>query len=179
MTGSTLARRRTGWDVLLGILLILGGLVVLGNVALATAVSILIIGWTALISGLVLFVGAFFRIKTGGFWSAALGGAVLAVLGVFLLRNPVAGAASLTLLAGSLFAVAGITRLFASAQHPEGRAILIISGVISLLLGLWVLFNLSAATLTLIGILLGVQILVEGITLLLAGRVRPDGGSGS
>lgn len=179
MADTTLARRRTGWDVVLGILLIIGGLFVLGNVVLATAVSVVIIGWTALISGVVLLVGAFFRIKSGGFWSAALGGAVLAVLGLFLLRNPVAAAATLTLLAGSLFTVAGITRLLASAQHTEARVLLIISGVISLLLGLWVLFNLSVASLTLIGILLGVQILVEGTTLLLAGRLHSVAGSGS
>jgi uncharacterized membrane protein HdeD (DUF308 family) len=166
-------RRRTGWDVLLGILLVLAGFYVLGNAVLATAVSVLLLGWVALLSGVVLLVGAFFRIRSGGFWSAALGGGVLAVLGLFILRNPVVGAVTLTLLAGSLFLVAGLTRLIAAAQSPEARGLLIVSGIISVLLGLFVLFNLASATLTLLGVLLGIQTVVEGLTLLIAGRLRP------
>lgn len=166
-------RRRTGWDVLLGILLVLAGFYVLGNVVLATALSVLLLGWIALVSGVVLLVGAFFRIRSGGFWSSALGGGVLAVLGLFILRNPVVGAVTLTLLAGSLFLVAGLTRLIAAAQSPEARGLLIVSGIVSVVLGLFVLFNLASATLTLLGVLLGIQTVVEGLTLLVAGRLRP------
>jgi hypothetical protein len=85
-------RRRTVWDVVLGILLILAGFFVLGNVVFATALSVLLLGWIALGSGVVLLIQAFFRIRSGEFWFAALGGAVLAVLGLFILRHPVVGA---------------------------------------------------------------------------------------
>jgi membrane protein HdeD len=166
-------RRRTGWDMVLGVLLLIGGLVVLGNVVLATAISVFLLGWMALVSGVVLLIGAFFKIKSGGFWSAALGGVVLGVLGLFILRNPVVGALTLTLLAGSLFLVAGLTRIFTAGQFGEMRWLLIISGVISAGLGLFVLFNLATATLTLLGVLLGVQVILEGLTLLVVGRVRP------
>jgi uncharacterized membrane protein HdeD (DUF308 family) len=153
-------------------LLILGGIAILGNAVLATMFSVLLIGWTTLISGVVLAVGAFFKFKSGGFWSAALSGAVLAVLGLFILRNPLIGALSLTLLAGALFLVTGVTRIVVSSHFPEVRGALIVSGIVSLALGMFVLFNLVEATLTLLGVLLGVQILVEGVTLLVAGRVR-------
>jgi uncharacterized membrane protein HdeD (DUF308 family) len=168
-----LERRRTGWDIILGALLVIVGLIVLGNAALATAVSVYFLGWLALISGVVLFVASLFRIKSGGFWSVALGGAVLAVLGLFILRNPLVGAATLTLLAGSLFLVSGLVRVLVSFQLPSMRWPLIVSGLASMVLGLIVLLNLASATLALLGILLGIQTLLEGLTVMIFGRWRP------
>jgi uncharacterized membrane protein HdeD (DUF308 family) len=165
-------RRRTGWDVVVGVLLIIAGVFVLGDVAIATAISVLLLGWVAFFSGVGMLVGALVRIRTGGAWSAALGGGILAVLGLFILRNPAIGALALTLLAGSLFLAAGVTRIFVSGHFGRGRWIMIVSGLISVSLGLFVLLNLITATLTLLGILLGVQVLIEGMTLLVAGRVR-------
>ncbi len=171
-TGS-LVVRRTPWDVILGILIIIAGFVLLGNVVFATAISVLFLGWTALISGVALVVGAFFRLKSGGFLSAVLGGAILAVLGLFMLRNPIVGAIALTLMAGSLFLASGLTRVIMAIQSRESRWLLVISGVISIGLGLWVFFNIGTATLTLLGTLLGIQTLLEGLTLIAVGRLRP------
>lgn len=168
-----LARTRTGWDIVLGALLVIAGLIILGNAVLATTVSVYFLGWLALISGIVLFVGSLFRIKAGGFGSIALGGAILAVLGLFILRNPEVGAATLTLLAGSLFFVSGLVRVLLSFQLPEVRWLLIVSGLASIVLGLIVLLNLASATLALLGILLGVQALLEGLTVMIFGRWRP------
>lgn len=166
-------RRRTGWDIVIGVLLVLGGIWLLGNVVLATALSVLVLGWTVLIGGVVQLIGALARARSGGFWSAALGGAVLAVLGLFILRNPAVGALSLTLLAGSMFLVTGLTRVFAATRTDEARSLLVVSGLISLGLGLFVLLNLATATLTLLGVLVGVQTVLEGVTLLVAGRLLP------
>jgi uncharacterized membrane protein HdeD (DUF308 family) len=172
MSQVVLERRRTGWDIVFGIILVLAGLVILGNAVVATAVSVLFLGWMALISGVVLFIASFFRIKSGGFWSAALGGALLTVLGLFTLRNTGAAVVTLTLLTGALFFAGGLARIFAAPQFPEARWIFVVSGIFSVVLGLIVLFNLAAASLTLLGILLGVQTLIEGFTLMIVGRVR-------
>jgi uncharacterized membrane protein HdeD (DUF308 family) len=169
---TTSERRRTAGDVVLGVLLLLAGLFVLGNAVLATKASIVLLGWIAVCAGLALFLGAFFRIGSGRFWSAALGGALLVVLGVFTLRNPAIGAATLTLLAGSLFLAGGLVRIVFAFQMSEARWLLLVSGIISVLLGLYVLFNLGTASLALLGVLIGIQILVEGLTMLVAGRVR-------
>ncbi|MGN8245902.1 HdeD family acid-resistance protein [Cellulomonas soli] len=172
MTLPVLERRRTGWDVILGILIVIAGFVVLGDVIVATKVSVLLLAWTSLFSGIVLLVGSLFRIRSGGAWSAAIGGAVLSVLGVFMLRNPVIGAVTLTLLAGALFLAGGLARLVAAFQSPTHKVILTISGIISIALGVYVLINPAAATLVLLGVLLGVQILIEGLTLITLGRLR-------
>jgi len=173
-TGVAVQRRRTGWDVAMGILVIIAGLVVLGNVVIATTVSVLFIGWTAIIGGVVALVGAFMRIGKGGFWPIALGGALLLALGLLLVRRPEVGALTLTLIAGALFLVGGITRIVAAVEQPGDRAMLLFSGIVSTLLGLIVFFNIWEATLTLLGILLGIQALTEGITLLLFGRLHVD-----
>ena len=169
-TNPVAIQRRTGWDIALGIVLLLAGFVVLGDVGVATAVSVYFIGWMALFGGAVAFVASFFRIGKGGFWPMLLGGGAIAVLGLMVLRNPLIGAAALTLVAGSLFFAAGLTRIVAAFQEPEHRWLLLIGGAIGVILGLWVLLHLTAASFALLGVLLGVQMLVEGITIITVGR---------
>jgi uncharacterized membrane protein HdeD (DUF308 family) len=65
--------------------------------------------------------------------------------------------------------------LFAATQAPADLALLIVVGCLSVLLGLVVLFNLRLAVPSLLGLLLGIQILLEGVTLLVPGRLRPRG----
>jgi membrane protein HdeD len=170
---TTLERRRTGVDIAVGALLLVAGVILLGNVVFATVVSVLLIGWTAVISGVVLVIGTLLRLRSGASWTVALGGVVLAVLGLFILRNSAIGALTLTLLAGSAFLTTGLVRVFGASVVPGARALLVVSGLISAGLGLWVLLNLTTATLTLLGTLLALQTLLEGVTLIAVGRVRP------
>lgn len=172
MSQVTIERRRNGADVAIGILFFFAGLYVLGNVVLATAITALFIGWFALLSGLVELIGAFFKIRSGQFWSNALGGAVLAVLGLFVLRNPGIAVLTMTLLAGALFLSTGLTRIFMAAQVPSGRWAFLLSGFLSVALGLVVLLNLAQASFGLLGVLLGTQTLVEGLTMIFVGRLR-------
>jgi membrane protein HdeD len=172
MTQPTVERRRTGIDLLVGVLLILGALFLLGNVVLATALSVRVLGWTALVGGAVLLVRALVGARAGTSWPSALGGVVLAVLGLFVLRNPAIGALTLTLLTGSLLLTVGLSRIF-SPGTTDGRSLQLLSGLVSAALGLFVLLNLTTATLTLLGILVAVQTLLEGATLVVAGRLRP------
>jgi len=177
MSTVTVERRRTGWDVVLGILLVLAALIILGDVAFATVVSVLVLGWTSLLAGLLMLAGAILRIRAGGGWSIALGGAVLTVLGLFMLRNLTFTAMTLTVLAGALFLSGGLARVVSAVQSGRHRVLLMVSGLVSVVLGLYVLFNPAGATLSLLGILLGIQVLVEGLTLILLGRVRVAGGT--
>jgi len=172
MSQVTIERRRSGIDVVIGILLVLAGVYILGNALWFTALTVLFIGWFALVSGVLELVGSFFKIKSGNFWSHALGGAVLTVFGVFAVRNPLETAVSLTIIAAALFLSTGLLRIFMASQAPGARWAFILSGLVSVALGIIVLANPLAATLQLLGILLGVQTLVEGLTIILVGRLR-------
>ncbi|MGH3334043.1 MAG: DUF308 domain-containing protein [Nocardioidaceae bacterium] len=70
MSTPRLEMRRTGWDIALGALLVVAGLVILGNAAFATQVSVLFIGWMLVIYGVIALAAALFLIGKGGFWSA-------------------------------------------------------------------------------------------------------------
>jgi uncharacterized membrane protein HdeD (DUF308 family) len=146
--------------------------VILGNAVVATAVSVLFLGWFALIGGIIGLVAGLFRIGKGGFWPAIISGALLLVLGIVILRNPEASAVTLTLLAGTLFLMGGVLRIIAAFQIDQNRWIMVFSGLVSLFLGGMVVFNLFEATFVLLGVLIGVQALVDGITLLILGRWR-------
>lgn len=172
MSELRLERRRTGWDVVLGILLAVAGLVILGHTVLATAVSVFFIGWVAFAMGVVTLIASLFRIRSGGFWTAAIGGGLLTVIGLFFLRNPAVAALTLTMVMGSLFFASGLTRVVLAFHDAEHRWALLLGGAASLVLGFLVLFNLVAATFTLLGVLLGVDVLMEGLALMLDGRLR-------
>jgi uncharacterized membrane protein HdeD (DUF308 family) len=161
---------RTGWDWVLGGLLVVVGIVLLFHAVIATAVSVLFIGWLTFVAGIVTLVMALFSIGKEGFWTALLGGGLLGVLGFVMLRNPGAAALTLTLIAGALFLATGIARLAAAVQFSEARVPLVISGGISTLLGLLVLFNLVEATFTLLGVILAVEAISEGVAIMVAGR---------
>ena len=172
MTDFVVERRRTGWDIVFGILLIIGGLIILGNTVLATLASVLFIAWITLVSGLIAVIAALFRIGRPGFWAAALAGGLLTVLGLALVRNPGVAIVTLTLLAGMVFLASGISHIVGAFQHPEARWPLLLSGLVSAIFGLIILFNLFTASLTLLGVFLGVQVLMDGVVLALTGRIR-------
>ena len=172
MADIDLARKRTVTDVILGVLLVVVGLVILGDVVIATVVTVRFLGWITLIGGIVEFIGAFARMRAGHFWSTALGGALLVVLGLLILRNTAAAALALTVASGALFLVSGLVRVAVSFSVPARRWVLLFGGLVSVVLGLIVLFNIVPATFTLLGTLVGVQALIEGITLVLLGRLR-------
>lgn len=172
MTSLVVEQRKTGWDVILGVLLVIAGFIVLGDTVLATVVSVLLLGWLTLVSGILALAAALFRIGRPGFWSAALSGGLLTVLGLMILRNVGVAALTLTLIAGALFLVSGVTRLVVAVENHAHRWVLLLGGLVSTALGLIVLFNIVAATYTLLGILLGVQLLVDGLMIMLIGRAH-------
>lgn len=172
-------RRRTWWTVALGILLVVVGIAVLSHVVLATAVSVFFLGWLAVFGGVAALVGSLFRIGKGGFWGTALSGALILVIGVVMLRNPAATAATLTLIAGSLFLMGGIARLFAAGSAPEHRGLLIFGGIVGTALGAIVIFNLFEASFVLLGTLLGIEAIVDGLAIAFLGwpSVRATSGT--
>lgn len=172
MSMPRMAMRRTGWDIALGALLVVTGLVILGDAAFATEVSVLFIGWMLVIYGFIALAAAWLLIGKGGFWSATVSGALMVVLGLLFLRHTGAAALTLTLLAGVIFLSAGIMRLMAAFHDPLMRVPLLLSGVASTFLGLIVLLDLFDATYVLLGTLLGVYAIVDGITMMAIGRWR-------
>lgn len=167
-----LERQRSGWDLLFGGLSVVAGVIVLSHVALASVISVLFTGWMLLVGGVVLAVGAVVNWSDHARrWNLAYG-ALIGVLGFAFVRNPGIGLLALTLLAGSLLLVGGVLRVVLAFQPGMPRAVLLLSGGITLLLAVLILSGFPASALWFLGTVLGVQLVIDGVTTLLIGRVR-------
>lgn len=170
---SSFERRRTGWDIALGILSVLAGIFALGHVALAGAISVLVLGWTILLGGVVLAISAIVGWKEPGRRWDLVFSALLVLLGLGFVRNPGVGLLTLTLLAGSLLLVGGIVRIVAAFQPGAPRGLSLLSGAVTLLLGFMVLNQWPVSALWFLGTVLGIELILDGITTAISGRPRP------
>jgi uncharacterized membrane protein HdeD (DUF308 family) len=162
--------RSWGWFVALGLLLIvLGVICVLGEVA-TTVISVLVLGWLLLLSGIVALVHAFQTRTWNGFFLYLLSAVLRGLTGFLLVRYPLAGAFSLTLLLATLFIVGGVFRLVGalSLRFPMWGWTAF-SGAIALLLGVMLLAQLPASSLWFLGLAVGIDLIFEGSGLIALG----------
>jgi uncharacterized membrane protein HdeD (DUF308 family) len=173
-TALSVSRKRTGWDIVFGLLSVVAGVVVLGHVAIASLISVLFLGWTLLLGGIVLVVAALAMWKQATHrWDLAAG-VLFLLLGFSFIRNPGVGLLTLTLLAGSLLLLGGIVRIVLAFQPGAPRAVLLINGIITVLLGGMVLNQWPVSALWFLGTVLGIQLILDGVTTAMVGRVRVD-----
>src|SRR5208337_2691113 len=97
--------------LLLGIVLLIAGAIVLGDVVLASVISAIFIGWAILIAGILEIVHAFSARGWKGFLLDLLVGALYIIGGWMLLSNPLAASVSITLAIGVIWIVSGIFRM--------------------------------------------------------------------
>jgi uncharacterized membrane protein HdeD (DUF308 family) len=154
--------------LILGVLSVLFGIFCLGN-AVAASMAV------TTVTGALLLVAGVFQIAAGfgdsGFGSKAMSfllGALLAVLGISFLFNPLQGMISLALLVTILLAANGIVRIAFAFRMRTTRFFwpMLISGALSVLLAMFILANFATASVTLLGILLGVELLFNGAGLI-------------
>ena len=167
-----LERQRSGWDLLFGGLSVVAGAIVLSHVALASVISVLFTGWMLLVGGVVLAVGALVNWSDHARrWNLAYG-ALIGVLGYSFVANPGIGLLTLTLLAGSLLLVGGMLRVVLAFQPGMPRAVLLLSGGVTLILSFLILTGFPASALWFLGTVLGVELIIDGVTTILLGRIR-------
>jgi uncharacterized membrane protein HdeD (DUF308 family) len=150
--------------VLLGIVLILAGMFVLGDIVTASLISAIFIGVAAIIAGGFEIVHAFWTKGWGGFlWQILLGVLYLA-FGFVLVSQPASGALVLTYMLGLLLLVSGLLRMFIGLRHwSEGGWIMLFSGALGAIAGLVILARWPASGLWVLGLLLGIDLISHGI----------------
>ncbi|MDE3028081.1 MAG: DUF308 domain-containing protein [Paracoccaceae bacterium] len=97
--------------------------------------------------------------------------ALFIFLGFGLWSNPIAGLLSLTALVAVFFIAIGIFKAaFAMRIRPaSGWGWVMLSGLVSLLLGGMILANFPMSAATILGLLLGIELLSTGIAFVMAG----------
>ncbi len=161
-------REARGWLLAGGCISILAGFAAITYTVVATLVSVVFL------AALVLFVGVMegiyaIRHRERGHLILYLLEALLAVvIGVLLLRSPVAGAIVLTTMIAIYFVISGVFRVIgALSLRPLHWGWLLVSGLISLALGIIVWSGWPVSGLWFIGMLLGINLLFRGWTLVM------------
>lgn len=150
--------------VLLGIVFILAGFFVLGDVVAATLISAIFIGAMAIVAGGFEIVHAFWTKGWGGFLWQLLLGALYVAAGIVILSQPVQGALILTYVLGLVLAISGFVRIVLSFGHwKSGGWIMLISGIFGVLAGLVILTGFPMTGLWVLGFVLGIDLIMHGV----------------
>lgn len=164
-----IAHESIQWSIGLSVLMILLGVVALGwPLAAGVAVSA-IVAWLLMLTGILHLGFAWHTSGAGGLLWEVLVGAVYLAIGVYLLRNPLAGLTSLTVVLAAYLVLKGFAEFgFAAAVRPlSGSGWLLFDGMVSVLLGVMIAAHLPSSTAWAVGTMVGVAILFSGISRLL------------
>jgi uncharacterized membrane protein HdeD (DUF308 family) len=158
-------RGKSGWIVALGVVYLIAGVVALSSVALATAVSVFLVGIMMLVSGFAEIINAFQVKSWGKFFLWLLLGALYVVAGILTLENPLLTAKLLTLLLGASLIASGIAKIILAFNMQAGSSwtVVVLAGVVTLLVGLVIVAKWPVGSLYILGIFLAVDLIFTGI----------------
>jgi uncharacterized membrane protein HdeD (DUF308 family) len=157
-------RAKSGWIIALGVVYVITGIIALGSVVLATAATVFVVGIMMVIAGVAEVINAF-QIKTWGrFLLWLLLGALYIVAGLITFENPLLAAAILTLFLGIALIASGVMRIVLafSMQAVMPWIWVLLSGVITLLLGLVIVAHWPVSSLYILGLFLGIDLVLAG-----------------
>jgi uncharacterized membrane protein HdeD (DUF308 family) len=163
-------KRNWGWLVALGILLIILGLLALGSLVFTTLLSLVFFGWILVIAGIAQLIQLFWARDSGSFLAHLVSGLLALVVGLLIVFNPGVGAVVVTFLLSIFFIVSGLVRfLTALASRRTNWGWSALYGVVVFLLGILIFVDLPVSGLVLIGLFIGIELLLNGLSWLALG----------
>ncbi|MFV0493373.1 MAG: HdeD family acid-resistance protein [Pseudorhodobacter sp.] len=164
--------------LLTGIVSVLGGFFALANPMAATLASELFAGFSFIAVGILTLLSAFADQGWKGRILSILLGLAMLFLGFSLVNHPLSGIVSLTIITAAMMLVMGVFRLILafSAEARNLRWVLVLSGLVSLALGVMIFANFPESAAVILGIFLGVELLSSGISLIVLSLSRKSGG---
>jgi uncharacterized membrane protein HdeD (DUF308 family) len=153
-----------GWIVALGVVYVIAGFIALGSILTATVVSVYLVGIMMIIAGVAEVVGAFQINGWGKFLLWVLLGVLYIVAGFVTFQNPLLAAALLTLILGAALVASGIMRIILafSVQQETPWVWVLLSGLVTLVLGGLILARWPISSLYILGIFLGIDLVIAG-----------------
>jgi len=170
-TGLAPLRAKSGWIVALGVIYLIAGFIALGSVVFATVATVLVVGIMMIISGVAEVINAFQLKSWGKFLLWVLLGLLYIFAGFVTFENPLLAAALLTLMLGFALVASGIMRLVLAFSMKEGTPWLwvVLSGLITLALGVIILLHWPVSGLYILGIFLGIDLVFAGVSWICVG----------
>ena len=166
-------RSKWVWFVGLGVLLLICGLIALGNLLIATVASVFYVGMLMLAGGVIYLIHAF-QVRGWDhvlFW--ALSGVLYLLAGICAFINPIFTSAALTLFLAVALLVAGIFRLWVGMRmRPlKGWGWITASGFITALAGFVIALGWPVNSLWILGLFLAFDLIFQGWTVVVFGLV--------
>ena len=159
-----------GWFTALGVAFIALGAVCVANDVIATKVSVLTLGWLLLIGAAVALLQSFRTREWSGFFLYLLTALLRGFAGYLLIRYTSSGQVGVTMVIASLFLVGGLFRIIgASALRFPNWGWTAASGILSVVLGVMLVYQLPESSLWFIGFAIGVDFIFDGAALVALG----------
>ena len=166
-----LVKKATGWFIAIAVLFILLGIFAIAEPFAAGLGVTLLVGWLLVIGAVAHFFAAF---KGGGAKHVILQvvvGIVYLIGGLYFLTHTIMGVSTLTLLLSGVILAEGVLEIVAymRLKSMHGAGWMLINGVVTLLLGGLIWFHWPSSSVWAIGTLVGVNLLMTGISRLMLG----------
>ncbi len=179
--GSGVAGLAKYWKrvVAVGVVLMLCGGLALTAVVAATLASVFLVGAVMMLAGVSEIVHAFAVREWSRFFLWVALGILYTLAGLAAFVNPGLAAGVLTLLLGAGLVASGILRIVLAAEMRDGRSWgwVALSGLVTALLGVMVLFQWPESSLYVLGIFLGLDLVFAGASWLTMGLALRRHGS--
>ncbi len=169
--------KRWIWWLIAGLLSLAGGIIALAYPLAATLTAELFAGWSFILVGIFVLVSAFNDQGWGARAMAILLGILILLFGISLVANPMAGIISLTIVSAIMLLIFGIMRIVLafSTELSQLRWALILSGALSIILAIMIFSNFPQSAAAVLGIFLAVELISNGISLIVLAMARkPD-----
>lgn len=163
-----------GWFFAWGIALIALGFLAIGAAVLTTLVTVVFLGALFVCGGVVLMIDSFhyWRGKGKAFYINLLMGILYFAFGFMLIINPMVGAATVTLILAALFILIGVSRIiYAGTLRLPQWGWVLMSGILTLSLGIFIAIGWPQSSLLIIGIFVGVDLIFGGWAYIMAAMV--------
>jgi len=163
-------RRNWACFVALGIALIAFGILAIAYPVVATLTTVEVFGFLLLFGAGVEVVSGIWTRRWGGFFLHLFTGLLYLFVGSVIVERPGLGAAGYTLLLAVFFVAAGLVRVVYAITHRfSGWGWTLLSGAITLLLGVMIWRELPASALWVVGTFVGIELLFNGISWFMLG----------
>lgn len=173
-------QRNRGWILLLGIVLVLLGTMAIIYTVTATFATMAYLGYFLIIAGAFEVGGAFYARHWGGFFLDLLMGVLLILAGIITLNHKGDVAVLLTGIIAFFFMVGGVTRILAAfTMRFCSWGWVVLSGLVSFMLGMMIWQQWPSSALWVPGTLVGIELLFSGWNYVALAswlkRVKPEG----
>jgi len=155
----------------IGIVLIILGMVAIVFPWFASLAVITFAGWLLVIGAFFIFGSAFTIHDAGGTIVRILWAIVALIAGIILLVNTDGSIGFLTLILAIYFILSGLMKLVVAGNNrgQSGAGLLAVNAILSLIIGLIIIVDISNTKDWAIGLLLGIDFVFAGFTLIMIG----------